>query len=136
MRVFLDTNVVVAAVATRGLCADVMREVLARHELVITEALLDEIKTVLAGKIDVPAALVADLGSLLCEGAIRSTPSGTMNLPIRDQADLILISAALGGQAEVFVTGDVEILDLGTIGDMTVVSPRAFWERARTVVKK
>ena len=34
VRVFLDTNVLVAAFATRGLCADVVRTVLAEHELV------------------------------------------------------------------------------------------------------
>ena len=136
MRVFLDTNVIVAAVATRGLCADVMREVLVRHELVITETLLDEIKTVLAGKIGVPPALIADLESLLCEGAARSSPSDTTNLPILDPADRILISAALNGRSELFVTGDAEILGLRTIGDMTIVSPRAFWERVRTIVKR
>lgn len=27
MKVFLDTNVLVSAIATRGLCADVLREV-------------------------------------------------------------------------------------------------------------
>ena len=32
MRVFLDTNVQVSAFATRGLCADVLRLVLAEHE--------------------------------------------------------------------------------------------------------
>ena len=33
MRVLLDTNVIVSAVTTRGLCADVFRAVLAAHEL-------------------------------------------------------------------------------------------------------
>jgi hypothetical protein len=35
MKVMLDTNVLASAVATRGLCADVLRAVLAEHELVI-----------------------------------------------------------------------------------------------------
>jgi len=33
MRVFLDTNVLVAAYATHGLCEDVFRVILAEHEL-------------------------------------------------------------------------------------------------------
>ena len=31
MKVFLDTNVLASAAATRGLCADVLREVFASH---------------------------------------------------------------------------------------------------------
>ena len=36
MRVFLDTNVLVSAMATRGLCADVLREILTSHRLVVS----------------------------------------------------------------------------------------------------
>jgi uncharacterized protein len=35
VRVALDTNVLVSAVATRGICADVLRVVLTEHELVV-----------------------------------------------------------------------------------------------------
>tara|TARA_Y100000590_G_C15710915_1_gene1010249 strand:+ start:1307 stop:1432 length:126 start_codon:yes stop_codon:yes gene_type:complete len=40
MKVFLDTNVLVSAFATRGLCADVMRVILTEHELLIGEVVL------------------------------------------------------------------------------------------------
>ena len=51
MRVFLDTNVLVSAVATRGLCADVLREILVSHQLVISSPLIDELENVLHAKI-------------------------------------------------------------------------------------
>ena len=51
MRVFLDTNVLVSAVATRGLCADVLREILFSHQLVVSVPLLDELKNILHTKI-------------------------------------------------------------------------------------
>jgi len=37
VKVFLDTNILVSGVATRGLCADVIRLVLAEHELITGE---------------------------------------------------------------------------------------------------
>ena len=40
MRVLLDTNVLASAAATRGLCADVLRVVLAEHELVVCRQIL------------------------------------------------------------------------------------------------
>ena len=42
MKVCLDTNVLVAAFATRGLCADLLRTVVTKHELVIGEVILTE----------------------------------------------------------------------------------------------
>jgi predicted nucleic acid-binding protein len=38
VRVYLDTNVLMSAVATRGLCADVLHVVVAEHQLVAGEA--------------------------------------------------------------------------------------------------
>jgi predicted nucleic acid-binding protein len=47
MRVCLDTNVLVAAVATRGLAADVLRLTLAEHDLLVPEVVLTELRRVL-----------------------------------------------------------------------------------------
>ena len=43
MKVFLDTNVLVSGFATRGLSADVIRHVMAKHELITAEVVLDEL---------------------------------------------------------------------------------------------
>ena len=51
MRVFLDTNVLVAAFATRGLCADVVRTVLAEHEFLISSTVIEELTLTLTQKI-------------------------------------------------------------------------------------
>jgi predicted nucleic acid-binding protein len=40
VRVFLDTNVLISAFATRGLCAELFRSVIAEHELVLGEVVL------------------------------------------------------------------------------------------------
>jgi len=134
VRVFLDTNVVVAAAATRGLCADVMREVLARHDLVVSEVLLTEIATVLEAKIGVSTETVSALASLLREAGEIAKPSDPAHIPLPDGPDRTLLAAAMAGRADVFITGDSALLELGTIGPMAVVGPRAFWERVRAGV--
>ncbi|MGA2362458.1 MAG: putative toxin-antitoxin system toxin component, PIN family [Candidatus Aminicenantales bacterium] len=131
MRVFLDTNVIVSAVATRGLCADVFREVLVRHRLVISEILIDEVKAVLRGKIGIPSEIVSDVIAMLREGSILSRPSRSADLPVRNPTDKALVSSALNGKADLFVTGDRELLDLAGVGDLDIVSPRIFWERLK-----
>ena len=47
MKVFLDANVLVSGIATCGLCVDVIRLVLAEHELIIGEVVLKEAERVL-----------------------------------------------------------------------------------------
>jgi putative PIN family toxin of toxin-antitoxin system len=131
MRVFLDTNVIVAALATRGLCADVLREAFAHHDLVASEDQFGEIERVLLGKLGVPAEIVAEVIHLLRESSILSEPSGTADLPIKDINDRALVSAAIHGRADLFVTGDQELLALGKFGRTDLVSPREFWERVR-----
>lgn len=46
MKVFLDTNVQVSALATRGLCTDLFRVVVAEHDLVVGEVVLEELRRV------------------------------------------------------------------------------------------
>jgi predicted nucleic acid-binding protein len=50
VRIFLDTNVLASAVATRGICADVFQVALAEHQLVVGEKVLTELHRVLQKK--------------------------------------------------------------------------------------
>jgi predicted nucleic acid-binding protein len=72
MRVLLDTNVIVSAVTTRGLCADVFRTVLADHELVSCPKILQEIKRILQQKFSVPDRLITEYIELIREEAIMA----------------------------------------------------------------
>ena len=129
MKVFLDTNVVVSAIATRGLCADVFRSVLEFHELIVSEVLLAELERVLRDKIGAPSALIADTLWLLQQDALLSSPDPPIQLSLKDKADLAILSSAIHGNADVFITGDKEILDLKTRGRLEILSPREFWEK-------
>jgi len=128
VRVFLDTNVLVAAVATRGLCADVFRTVLASHELVVSQQVLDEVRRVLRVKLGVKPGPVADFIRLLEQEAEVAPTARLPGIELNGQDDLPILGAAVAARAEVFVTGDRELAELGTVEGMRVVSPRQFWE--------
>lgn len=70
MRIFLDTNVLAGAAATRGLCADVLREVLSSHELLISEYVLTELRQVLTDKFRVTHDLIEEFVWLLNQDTI------------------------------------------------------------------
>ena len=131
MRVFLDTNVLASAAATRGLCADVLREVLTSHELLTSEQVLSELERVLRTKFDVPRDLIDDFMGLMRQDTVLAKPDPLLDIEIDDKDDVPILSAALSAAADVFVTGDKEILDLGQIGRLTILSPRQFWEKLK-----
>ena len=131
MRVFLDTNVLASAAATRGLCADVLREVLTSHELLTSEQVLSELERVLRTKFDVPRDLIDDFMGLMREDTVLAKPGPLLDIEIDDKDDVPILSAAISAAADVFVTGDKEILDLGQIGRLTILSPRQFWEKLK-----
>lgn len=131
MRVFLDTNVLVSALATRGLCADVLREVLTSHRLVVSAPLLAELKQALRQKLRVPSEFVTEAIKILQQDAQFSTPTDMPDIQIHDKDNLIIISSALNGNADLFVTGDKELLGLGKVKQMEIVSPRTFWEKLK-----
>jgi putative PIN family toxin of toxin-antitoxin system len=132
MKVFLDTNVLVSAIATRGLCADVLREILTSHQLVVSVPLFNELKRILRQKLQIPAELIDDAIEILQQDAHFATPSTLSDVKIRNKEDLMILSSALNGNADLLVTGDKGLLDLGKIGDMEIVSSRGFWKRMRT----
>ncbi|HDY88625.1 MAG TPA: putative toxin-antitoxin system toxin component, PIN family [bacterium] len=131
MKVFLDTNVLISAIATRGLCADVLREVLTSHKLIISAHLLKELRQVLQRKFRVPVSLTVEFINLLQQNSILSKPADLPDVNIKDKDDLIILASALKANADLLVTGDKELLALGKIGNLEIVSPRSFWERLK-----
>ena len=132
MRVFLDTNVLVSAVSTRGLCSDVMQICLAEHQIVVGQTVLEELERVLGSKLRLPPATVEEMDSFLRRRAvvIEAGPLLTMDLP--DPTDIPVLSEACAGGAEVLVTGDRDLLELGSDAPLPILSPRDFWERLRS----
>jgi putative PIN family toxin of toxin-antitoxin system len=132
MRVFLDSNVLVSAVATRGLCADVLREILVSHQLVISAPLIAELKNILHTKIGITQEIISEFLELLTHDTILSENIKLTNIDIKDKDDIVILSTALNGDSKLFVTGDKELLELGKIQSMRIVSPRKFWETLKT----
>jgi putative PIN family toxin of toxin-antitoxin system len=131
MRIFLDTNVLVSAVGTRGLCADVLREVLISHQLVVSPPLFSELKNILQKKLSLPHDLIYEFIEILQQDAHQSSPSDLPDVNIQDKDDLIILSSAQNGKTDIFITGDKELLELKKIDDMDIISPKMFWERLK-----
>ncbi len=132
MRVFLDTNVLISAFTTRGLCADLLRVILTEHELVVGEVVLDELRRVLSDRFGVPEERVDEVEAFLRTFPVVAAPSArSLARRVRDPADDAVLTSAELAAADLLVTGDSDLLapDLSTA--MRIVTPRAFWDQLR-----
>jgi uncharacterized protein len=130
VKVFLDTNVVVSAVATRGLCADLFQAILAEHELVLGETVVGEIRRVLSRKIRVPRGIIDELEAHLRAHATVVKTAAARAVKGLDAADAAVLAEALAGSADVLVSGDQDLLMLRD-PPIKIVSPRGLWEVLR-----
>lgn len=112
------------------MCADVPRTVLAEHEWLVSETVLGELERALAGKIGLPERGVRSIVRFVHE---RATVVGPADSPppvaVRDPDDTAILSEALESSAAALVTGDKDLLELVTVGELRILSPRGVWER-------
>lgn len=128
MKVFLDTNVLVSAFATRGLCADVLETVLLEHELLVGRQVLKELDRVLRLKLRLPPARVKEIVEFIGSEAAQHIDTSEPASAKVDAEDARVLGEALAARTALFVTGDRVLLDLGRLGELRIVSPRQFWE--------
>lgn len=132
MRVFLDTNVLVSGFATRGLSADVVRLLLAEHELLTGEVVLEETQRVLTEKFGVPKEKADEIERLLRQRHVEPLPESDPPVELRDPDDELVLASAIAAEAEILVTGDRDLLDVtDQVKSLRITTPRAFWEEVR-----
>lgn len=129
MRIALDTNVLVSAVATRGLCADLLPVVLAEHQLVLGERVLAELHRVLQRTLRLPVTTIDELDRFLRQQGDVITAAPPVRL--RDRDDLVVVAEAIAGKVDLLVSGDADLLEIASRAPIAIVAPRTCWEILR-----
>jgi putative PIN family toxin of toxin-antitoxin system len=127
VRVFLDTNVLIAAFATRGLCADVFRLAATDHSLLIGAPVLIEVRRILEIKLRMPVPARAEVLQVLRRFVQVPHAAAPISLGIDDPDDEWVVACAVATSAEVFVTADKALLTMKRVQEMAIASPREFW---------
>ena len=132
MRVVLDSNVLIAALVTRGGCAELFEHVLANHTFGVDENLLGEVERVLRDKIRIPEEPLHGFIQLLRDHGKLTDPEA-LQLPVsRDPDDDRILALCLAFEAGALVTGDADLLVLDPWNDLRILRPRDFWPFERT----
>lgn len=131
MRVVLDTNVLLAGVATHGICEGLLAICFRDHTVVLSDHILNELAEQYVGKLKTTreqAAIVVDTLRKQSEIVeLAPIPIGAFS----DSDDLPVLGTAVAGQAEFLATGDKQLTELGAYEGVAIVSPREFYQRVR-----
>lgn len=132
MRIVLDTNVVVSGVLFGGIprqALDFWK--MDTYELICSPEIVDEYEDILnrmLKKVKTPSEyLVEDFLGLIVKNATLLHPHHNERIS-RDPDDDMFINCALSGRAVYIVSGDRDLLDIGEVDGIDIITVRKFIE--------
>lgn len=127
MKIFFDTNVLIAAFIVRGTCSELFNHCLVEHKIYISQWVLDELYEKLVRKFRFPKTKVDQIVNFICKNTkmITYTPLST---PIcRDPDDDQVLASAVSGNVDCLISGDEDLLVLKNFQGLPIIRPGDFW---------
>ncbi len=128
MRLLLDTNVLVAAFLTRGVCAELFEHTAKLHELISSESLLAEFEDVMARKLRFSKSDIASAARLLRSRLTLVEPITIEKSACRDRDDLVVLGTAIAGHCDAVVSGDADLLTIKSYKSIPILAPADYWK--------
>jgi len=128
MKIFFDTNVLIAAFVSRGICNELFEHCLERHTLCFSEQVIDELKTALLKKFDFPKESIVAIITFIQSNLVLLTYSPLLEKVCRDVDDDNILAAAVSGKVDCIITGDEDLLILKEFQKIPIVAPSSFWK--------
>ncbi len=128
MKAVFDTNVLIAAFLTDGLCAKLLLRA-RRNEfsLILCPFILQEFQNFLQKKIKASKQEIAMALNLIEEATSEiNKPSILIGRTCRDADDDNILQCALASKSEYLITGDDDLLILHKYGKTKIIKPRQF----------
>lgn len=129
MRLVLDSNILIAAYISKGLCSEILEACLKEHELVISDFIVQETEGHLVRKFQQPAGEVREYLHILGLHSEVVKPVVFSKTVCRDPKDDLILGTALAGKAVYLVSGDKDLLSLKKHRSIQILTPRDFWSK-------
>jgi putative PIN family toxin of toxin-antitoxin system len=128
VKAVFDTNVLIAAFLTEGICAKLLVRAHRRDfDLILCDGILQEFKRVLKKKFVTTPLETSETLTILSEATKEILGQTASVTPIcRDSDDDLIIACAKDAAADYIVTGDEDLLVLKNYERIRIVTPREF----------
>lgn len=128
MKAVFDTNVLIAAFLTEGICAKLLIRARRRDfDMILCDEILHEFKRVLKKKFAASPHEMSEALTILSAAAQGILGQTDSIVPIcRDSDDDLILACARDAIADYVVTGDEDLLVLKNYEGISILSPREF----------
>jgi len=133
MKIVLDTNVIISAFSTHGLCKKIFETALLNF-FILSDFILDEVKDVLSSKLKIPQEIIDEIIGYLKENSTLVVPETISFSACKDKKDLNILGTAISGKAKFIITGDKDLLEIKDFEGIKIVNPREFYESFKNSV--
>jgi uncharacterized protein len=127
MKIFIDTNVLIAAFISHGACNELFKHCMTNHNVYTSDFVLSELARTLANKFKYPADEIAQAQKIILSGATITDEASLQHPVSKDKDDDHIIAAAIKAEVDCLLSGDSDLLSLKKIQKITILSPRDFW---------
>lgn len=133
MKVVLDSSVLtVASISRAGVCAELFQDVLAHHESIISDFIVNEVSRKLHEKFDFTKTEIAELCSFLKATGSFVVPAEIDANVCRDPQDIPVLGTAVAGTANLLISVDKDLLAIGPFQGIEIIKPGEFWKKTGT----
>jgi putative PIN family toxin of toxin-antitoxin system len=129
LRIVLDTNVLLAGIATHGICEGLLTLCLRDHRVVLSEHILGELAEHYVGKFKATTEQADVVTVMLRQQCEVVEPAEVPADAFGDADDLPVLGTAVAGRADCLVTGDKRLLGLGAYEGIPLLSHRELYAR-------
>jgi len=128
VKAVFDTNVLIAAFLTEGVCSKLLvRARKGECDLILSQDIIREFEKVLSKKFGLSRQEIYDVRAVLSEATKEIIRKVDPIEPVcRDKDDNKILTCALAADADLLVTGDEDLLVMKKYGRTRIISPREF----------
>lgn len=130
MKIVLDTNVLVSAIVFGGKPKDIIVSVVESGEMLcISTFVKTELRRMLAEKFSFDEERLAEVEHFISDSFIRNEPTSVPKVIKRDLSDNNVLALATFVAADYIVSGDNDLLELGSYQGISILTPHQFLDR-------
>jgi putative PIN family toxin of toxin-antitoxin system len=126
MKFVLDTNVLIAAFITSGICHEVLEHVIRNHKLVLSDFIVDEFKDKLLNKFQYTEKEADAALKLLLTRAEMVQVSPLQSRVCRDPDDDNILATAVSANSDCIISGDNDLVNLRQFQNIKIIRPSEF----------
>ncbi|MDE1921751.1 MAG: putative toxin-antitoxin system toxin component, PIN family [Candidatus Omnitrophica bacterium] len=128
MRILVDTNILVSGLVAKGACFEILEDLVYTHTPLYTSHIIKECEDVLFNKLQFSPPTVNVLLAVIKNHYHKGLSATKAVNVCRDPEDNQVLADAQLNKVDFILTGDKDLLSLGTFEGIPIISPGEYWK--------